>query len=403
MSEMLCKRLHNSSKCNVVGRSSVKTKDVLSKTTSKYKNQFDLNDTDGGNISFPYLRPADNSLLLPCYSSVLNRTVVEGINISVINIKDLDQLQTDLEKLLAANVTRSRLLNTELKHADLADDRLEKKAKFFDKPPSPKQRKIGEKIKHTAIIKPEPEEPKIVLPNNESEAKFWLSVDAYCAPISADDKIFLDELIEEANKSIETKVDEVGNHYVENWNLDSQQNGNMPGRPTKPKSQQPFPKKNSFFNEESYANSLIMPGSQEKLKGLIMKSVNYGICLDKRLRNELVELGILNLEENKKDKMNEEPDEILQKIQLYQQQLRTLNESNVRELNRLRHAVNRDLTRQEYVNKLNEVDNNIMDIYTKLLNATPKEKNILLWEAVKVIELQKLLHTEAAEISDILI
>lgn len=399
MSEMLCKRLHSSSKSNVVVRSSVvKTKDVLSKTTTKYRNQFDISDADGGNVTFPYLRPADNSLLLPCYSSVLNRTSVEGINTSVITIKDLDQLQLDLEKLLAANVTRSRLLNTELKHADLADDRLEKKTKFFDKPPSPKQRKI-------AITKPEVEEPKIVLPKNETEAKFWLSVDAYCAPISADDKTFLDDLIEEANKSIETKVDEVGHHYVENWNLDSQQNGNMPGRPAKPRSQQPFPKKNNFFNEESYANSLIMPGSQEKLKGLIMKSVNYGICLDKRLRNELAELGILNLEENKqeKEKINEEPDEILQKIELYQQQLRTLNESNVRELNRLRHAVNRDLTRQEYVNKLNEVDNNVMDIYTKLLNATPKEKNILLWEAVKVIELQKLLHTEAAEISDIMI
>lgn len=35
---------------------------------------------------------------------------------------------------------------------------------------------------------PKLEVPKLTLPKNDTKAKFWLSVDAYCAPISADDK-----------------------------------------------------------------------------------------------------------------------------------------------------------------------------------------------------------------------
>lgn len=43
-----------------------------------------------------------------------------------------------------------------------------------------------------------------------------------------------------------------------------------------------------------------------------------------------------------------------------------------------------------------------MEIYNKLLPSSPKERASLEWEAVKIIQMQKQVHKEAMEITDIL-
>lgn len=55
----------------------------------------------------------------------------------------------------------------------------------------------------------------------------------------------------------------------------------------------------------------------------------------------------------------QEEDEIVQEIKLCHAELLTMNEHNRRELNRLRNIVNKDITRQEFVQKLDEVDNKV--------------------------------------------
>ncbi|GLV43059.1 transcriptional Adaptor 3 [Carabus blaptoides fortunei] len=355
------------------------------------------------NITFPYHRPADNSEILPCYTSVLSRSQDEGIG-----MKDLDQLQQELEKLLSASAVRSRILSSEFEHIDRVEERHEKKGKLFDKPPSPKHRKIEEKAKATKDTKPayklvknfhdeipKLEIPKVILPKNDTKSKFWLSVDPYCSPVSRDDIAFLDDLIQECNKDVELKIPEMGQHYVTEWAMDQNQEqsgGAVSTVAGKSKTNTGSPKEN--------VNVSI---SQEKLKDMGIKpGTNGSVCLDKRLRNELVELGILDPDDDPKSAMQEE-DEIVQEIKLCHAELLTMNEHNRRELNRLRNLVNKDITRQEFVQKLDEVDSKVMEMYNRLLSASPKERNNIEWDAVRIVQMQKELHKETTEITDFML
>lgn len=80
------------------------------------------------------------------------------------------------------------------------------------------------------------------------------------------------------------------------------------------------------------------------------------------MRSELAELGIIDIEENQKVN-NKQDDEIMREIKLCQNELYKVNECNIRELNRLRHAVNKDLARQEYVNKLEAIDSKVSTVF----------------------------------------
>lgn len=134
------------------------------------------------------------------------------------------------------------------------------------------------------------------------------------------------------------------------------------------------------------------------------------MCLDKRVRKELLELGILGPFEEKckviQGNYNEE-DEILEEIEKCQKELIAVNNHNKRELNNLRYLIDRDLVRQELNERLDKVDNQVMDIYNRLLKVSEKndektdERNKIEWEAVKIIQLQRTLHKEAMEMTDV--
>jgi transcriptional adapter 3 len=78
------------------------------------------------------------------------------------------------------------------------------------------------------------------------------------------------------------------------------------------------------------------------------------ICMDRRLKKDLVEQGILSVEDLSK---NMPDDEILQEIKKCQQELAAVNEYNVEELKRLKAIVTKDLKRQEIKAALDKVDN----------------------------------------------
>ena len=80
------------------------------------------------------------------------------------------------------------------------------------------------------------------------------------------------------------------------------------------------------------------------------------ICMDRRLKKDLVEQGLLSVEDLSK---NMPDDEILQEIKKCQQELATVNEYNVEELKRLKSIVAKDLKRQEIKGALDKVDSQV--------------------------------------------
>lgn len=437
---MLTKRSYNTAK-NMVNRT-MKSKDLNTKTMNRSNKTYNMEifDTEPLSASFPHIKSTESNEMLPCYSSVLTKSIEEGIT-----MKDLDQLQQELEKLLSMCAVRTRSLYLELDLIDKNEERHEKKPKVVDRPSSPKIRKIEKKeyIKETKPFKilknvhdelPKLEVPKVSIPKNDTKSKFWLSVDPFCSPIDPDDIAFLDDLIQEVNTDIDIKIPPLGPHYSVSWNGDSVsshfQSGIVNFQHSKNKlvsmlTDDSFFKnqKNGFCNKDSYATSLLLPlasalleekvvnnfpNTQEKIekfKDLGIRNLNNtSVCLDKRMRKELVDLGILNsAEEDMKPTQNisSEDDQILEEIKKCQQELVTVNEHNKRELNNLRYLIDKDMVRQELNEKLEKVDSQIMDVYSRLLTGEQKGKVDVEWEAVKIIQLQRKLHKEAMEMTDV--
>lgn len=438
---MLTKRSYNTAK-NMVHRT-MKSKDFNTKTANrcnKTSYSMEFFDQEPRSPTFPHVKSSDNTEMLPCYTSLLTKPVEEGIN-----MKDLDQLQQELEKLLSMCAVRTRSLYFELDLIDKNEERHEKKVKAFDRPSSPKIRKIEEKkyVKETKPFKilknvhdelPKLEVPKVTIPKNDTKSKFWLSVDPFCSPIDSDDIAFLDDLIQEVNTDIDIKIPPLGPHYSLNWNGDTVsshfQGGIVNFQHSKNKlvsmlTDDTFFKnqKNGFCNKDSYTTSLLLPlasalleekvvnnfpntqEKMEKFKDLGIRNLNNtSVCLDKRMRKELVDLGILNsVEEDMKPASNvySEDDQILEEIKKCQQELVTVNEHNKRELNNLRFLIDKDMVRQELNEKLDKVDSQIMDVYSRLLTSETKDKVDIEWEAVKIIQLQRKLHKEAMDMTDV--
>ncbi|KAG8278061.1 transcriptional adaptor 3 [Homalodisca vitripennis] len=69
-------------------------------------------------------------------------------------------------------------------------------------------------LSNTASLEP----PKLLVPKNDVPNKFWLSVEPYCAEISAEDIKFLKELKATCEKEAEIqKIAPLGRHYTLRW------------------------------------------------------------------------------------------------------------------------------------------------------------------------------------------
>ena len=86
--------------------------DCAKPSTSKAKESEPLSSGSSGTepvLSFPLLKRADNEQMLPCYSTILNRTEEEGVR-----LEDLDTLQLELEAVLSTVELRRRVLQVSL-------------------------------------------------------------------------------------------------------------------------------------------------------------------------------------------------------------------------------------------------------------------------------------------------
>lgn len=138
--------------------------------------------------------------------------------------EDLDTIQLELELLLSTVSQRARALKSEYESLDREDKR-DRKGKYIEKQPaSPKRKRDEKKFKDSAKyfgnqakaarVKSSSshsrtvahntddsmdsvpyfptnyalrENPKLVVPKNDTPNKFWLSVEPYCMPISQED------------------------------------------------------------------------------------------------------------------------------------------------------------------------------------------------------------------------
>lgn len=159
--------------------------------------------------------------------------------------EDLDAIQLELELLLSTVSQRARALKTEYESLDREDKR-DRKGKYIEKQPSSpstKRKRDEKKFKdgakyfgnqtkvvrvkgsssHSRVVAQHTddsmdsvpyfptnyalrENPKLVMPKNDTPNKFWLSVEPYCMPISHED-------IKVGIRSRETQMNSISMFY----------------------------------------------------------------------------------------------------------------------------------------------------------------------------------------------
>lgn len=317
-----------------------------------------------------------------------------------------------MEKLLSTSAIRTRFFLGEYTQADQRDTHHDKKAhdktslkrKRPDEKPKYKDLKNGLRVVKKDSFKfyndnMYQEIPKITLPKNDNSDKFWASIEPYCAPVDKDDVAFLDTLIQEFSKEIDIKIPEIGEHYANTWSeelINDEQN--LGKSPTK-KPLNDFKKSGLHVMVESFATPQTLRLLSALIQERALKSTNpfmkntengikinkvkssemlklkhnigqkVGTCLDKRLLKELVDQGIL-----KHDDVNKAvpEDEILAEIKKCQQELVTVNEYNLEELNKLRSAVMNDIHCNQLKDDLDKIDKEVLDLYNSIMVARKK-------------------------------
>ncbi|CAG2057919.1 unnamed protein product [Timema podura] len=212
------------------------------KTSSKPRSSEIAGDVPSKELSYPYIKVADNEHLFPRYFTVLNRSEEDGIG-----MEDMDALQLEMEAMLSTIVKRNYILNDEIQVMNTAEEKRDKKNKANmgkGGPPSPGKRskhheKPVKKLKdvskpkdtnthsplsikinknkvtpgqnvtsspaQTAPMSDPHELPdqtkmgsrRVLVPKNDTPNKFWLSVEPYCADILPEDIKLLDMMIQE--------------------------------------------------------------------------------------------------------------------------------------------------------------------------------------------------------------
>ncbi|KAG7207698.1 hypothetical protein KM043_009316 [Ampulex compressa] len=371
-------------------------------------------------MSLPVLKTVDNSRHLPRYTSILQRTVEEGIG-----MEDLDTLQLELETLLSSVVVRHRMLQDEIASLSSAEERRDKRSKsgkglsLLDKKvreekfkpkeintksqsPLPaklfKQKAVGSSNNQVVpnvheIVRIEgskSDAPKLLLPKNDTPNKFWASVDPYCTDIMPDDIKLLEELVATHGDISEfKKIPPLGRHYSLMWahnDLLQEEDAANPNREKKknrtdmsllvPKNDKkvngiagPLTQRlvSALLEENVYVannnadNKLFRDGDPPVLRDL---TIQNSINLELRMHKELVEQGILEPDAQKK---NQEDDEILLEIKRCQQELTALSNHNVTQLKRLLNLAQEESKRQALKRRISAADNEVIEHYKKLI------------------------------------
>nr|XP_013189702.1 unnamed protein product [Amyelois transitella] len=396
----------------------------------------------------PYIKIQDNAVSLPRFTAIAARSADEPIGMD-----ELDSLQLELESLLCNTALRVRYFQSEIDSIDTNESKREKKGKAAGKQLQyPVKRKFMEekfvKTKDYTKLSNQPKVPKFknyssasnashnyanehnmnsdnsvklempqfALPKNNIPYKFWNSVDPYCAPITLDDIKFLDSLLATSSNTTLPPIPPLGRHYSEVWadehlaedqnasNANKQKTGMSPDtsniRKKIEKSNDniitgPLTQRLVSALLEENVMSYDVPDVKVKQSGTT-KSYKNSLTLEKVLRKELVEQGILD-PEDLPPLTNPADDEILAEIKKCQTELTAVRKDNCKNLKNLIGLCKQEMIRLNLKKQLDQVDMECIEVYKKMVAAKQKKRPITKKEkedAWKVINEQIRLNKE---------
>ncbi|KAK3101407.1 hypothetical protein FSP39_003347 [Pinctada imbricata] len=257
------------------------------------------------------------------------------------------------------------------------------------------------------------------LPKNDAVNRFWASVEPYCAEITNEDVKFLEDLlISHEDDSDYLKVPSLGKHYSEKWAEEDLLEEQRDGAKINDK-RRSANNNNSIANNSNDTTTLLKkaeqnnvdespfgPLTQRLVAALIeenimtpmddtmteitggkesadeapaispralAKQLNIGnpAHLEKRIRRELEEQGILESE----DKVEDNPDdEVLTELRQKQQELRALSQHNVSVIKTLMEKAKEEIKKQDLKKKLATADAEVLEAYRKIQVARQKKK-----------------------------
>jgi len=381
----------------------------------------DTEDSDEETVTLPDLRLLDYAKCLPRFTSITGRVDDTGVL-----MEDLDVLQMEMETLLNSVVIRSLNLQREIAgmtektsspgKRSRQEERSPKKFKDQGKSRDSHTPPLLKPIKIKPLLKPASVENSICeLPleqvktsssaKNDTPNKFWASVEPYCAPFTDEDLKFVEELIA-ANQDDEEyfKIPALGRHYTFGWAeydlhqeqregsrfgdkkktvnsnfgcddtqrlLDtvSKQNGE-PNATSQPICGPITQRLISALMEENIVTSLQdtmeCEGQDENVKSErppVTLNGPQAVALERRIRQELEEQGILAADETNAAQAD---DEILTELRRCQDELKAISKHNLQQVNRLRRLSQEEMKRQEYKKILMAADAEVLDAYRKL-------------------------------------
>ncbi|XP_076371072.1 transcriptional adaptor 3 isoform X2 [Tachypleus tridentatus] len=258
------------------------------------------------------------------------------------------------------------------------------------------------------------------LPKNDAPNRFWASIEPYCAEVTQDNIKVLEDLIKTHEEDAEYyKIPTLGKHYSLKWAQEDMVEEQKEGAKTNDKRRglsnnsslnstdaekllkkvdkeyesddtSPFgaltQRLVSCLIEEnlmaSLEDSMVDTDSKDNIddtsspnpgKGGFIRSLNIGNTaqLEKRIRQELKEQGILELD----DVTTENPeDEVLAELRKCQAELKSVTTQNILHAKHLLHQAKEEMKKQELRKKLLIIDTEVMEIYKKMASARQKKK-----------------------------
>ncbi|XP_052798333.1 transcriptional adapter 3-A-like isoform X2 [Mya arenaria] len=287
--------------------------------------------------------------------------------------------------------------------------------------------KIGQVPEFDRVDSPPVEISK--LPKNNAVNKFWASVEPYCADITQENLKFLEDLLRSHEDDSEyLKVPPLGMHYSEKWAEEDMMEEQKQGAKISDK------RSNGITPESNGASGLLKtadaglldespfgPLTQRLVSALIeenimapidddmdtdyteneslnesaaispkelAKQLNLGNTahLEKRIKRELEEQGILDFDDDEED---DENDEILRELRAKQAELRDICAHNLQATKRLYKLAREEIDQQELRRKLSTSDTEVMEAYRKIQLAKQKKKTPTKKERETVIKVLK--------------
>lgn len=222
-------------------------------------------------------------------------------------------------------------------------------------------------------------------------------MEPYCAPVTLDDIKFLESLLAQSSSTTLPPIPPLGRHYSEVWADEQLTEDQNASNPNKQKSSGMSPDATLLRKktEKLTENMITGPLTQRLVSALMEENVlpyevpdvkvkqntnaksNYknSLTLEKCLRKELVEQGILD-PEDLPPLTNPADDEILAEIKKCQTELTAVRKDNCRNLKNLIGLCKQEMIRLNLKKQLDQVDVECIDIYKKMVAAKQKKRPI---------------------------